>query len=142
MANKHNDGIIRVFSILGHGKGEVDHVSGLAKVAIRRHVNARGVVLDANDCAVFLQEKFGQADTPAYVIQEISVELLTEMRREARLKSYPIMIKGSSRFQVMVFKPNANHFRAANFLCICAQCRIEYGTCSNFLSYELHTGVL
>ena len=52
------------------------------------------------------------------------------------------MIKGSSRFQVMVFKPNANHFRAANFLCICAQCRIEYGTCSNFLSYELRTGVL
>ena len=104
MANKHNDGIIRVFSISGHGKGEVDHVSGLAKVAIRRHVSARGVVLDANDCAVFLQEKFGQADNPAYLIQEISVELLTEMRRAARLKSYPIMIKGSSRFQVMVFK--------------------------------------
>ena len=80
-----------VFSISGHGKGEVDHVSGLTKVAIRRHVGAGGVVLDANDCAVFLQEKFGQADNPAYVIREISVELLTEMRRVARLKSYPLI---------------------------------------------------
>ena len=37
-ANKWNIPLIRVFGIAGHGKGEVDHVWGIVKVAVHREV--------------------------------------------------------------------------------------------------------
>lgn len=42
LADTFNFSIIRIFSVAGHGKGEVDHVGGLAKCAIRRYVGTRG----------------------------------------------------------------------------------------------------
>ena len=36
LAKQHNIRIIRVYGVAGHGKGDSDHVGGLAKVAIRR----------------------------------------------------------------------------------------------------------
>ena len=35
LANQLNRTIIRVFGVANHGKGEVDHVGGLAKVSVR-----------------------------------------------------------------------------------------------------------
>ena len=40
LANKFQVNVIRIFSIAEHGKGEVDHVGGLAKTTLRRAVAA------------------------------------------------------------------------------------------------------
>ena len=40
LADDHNTTVIRIFSVAGHGKGEVDHVGGVAKVKVRREVAA------------------------------------------------------------------------------------------------------
>ena len=134
--------IIRVYSVAGHGKGEVDHVGGLAKCAIRRYVGARGQVLNANDALNYLQHKFGDKSCPQYVIKEITIEELENARAAARLKTYPT-IYGSDNFQVIVFKPNATSFKAAPYLCICETClTTEYGSCELFSTYELRTGQL
>ena len=39
-ANKWNIPVIRVFGIAWNGKGEVDHVGGIVKVAVQREVGA------------------------------------------------------------------------------------------------------
>ena len=41
LGNKFNHAAVRVFGIADHGKGEVDHVSGVAKVAVQQQI-ARG----------------------------------------------------------------------------------------------------
>ena len=43
----------------------------------------------------------------------------------------------SVKFQVTVFKPNSNSFKAANRVCVCGECRISYGSCSLFQEYSL-----
>ena len=47
--------IIRLFSVTGHGKGEVNHVEGLAKSSTRQYVGAGGKVLNATDFKDFLE---------------------------------------------------------------------------------------
>ena len=42
IADKYKVKVIRCYGIPGHGKGEVDHVGGLSKVAVRREVAAGG----------------------------------------------------------------------------------------------------
>ena len=39
LANQYNVNIVRVYGIAEHGKGEVDHVGGLAKTAVRKEVS-------------------------------------------------------------------------------------------------------
>ena len=95
--------IICVFSIAGHGKGEVDHVGGLAKCAIRWYVGTGGKIFNATDWT------------------------------DAQLKKYPTT-DGSYQFHVMVFKPNAESFRAASCLWRCDKCLCDYGNCDLFFS--------
>jgi len=39
LSNNTNKEIICVYGVAGHGKGEVDHVGGIAKVCVRREVH-------------------------------------------------------------------------------------------------------
>ena len=43
----------------------------------------------------------------------------------------------SSQFQVIAFTPNHSYIRTANRLCICQQCKLDYGSCDLFKLYEL-----
>ena len=104
--------IIRLYSVAGHGNGEVDHVGGLAKIAIRRYIGTGGIILDAADCINFLENKFQDKTNPKFHFREICTSLLST-RADACTKTYPT-IEGSTLFQVMVFKPNCKHFRAAH----------------------------
>ena len=63
--------IIRVYGISGHGKGEVDHVGGLAKVAIRREIAAGEMLSTAADMVDCLRRKFGESQSPPYCFKEI-----------------------------------------------------------------------
>ena len=46
-------------------------------------------------------------------------------------------ITGSSTFQVMIFSPFTQNFRASTRICLCNTCIVEYGTCDNFKLYEI-----
>ena len=133
--------IIKLYSVAGHGKGEVDHVGGLAKIAIRRYIGTGGIILDAADCINFLENKFQDKTNPKFHFREICTTSLLSTRADAHTKTYRT-IEGSTLFQVMVFKPNCKHFRAAPHLCVCSDCMRDYGSCSLFDSYELLTGEL
>ena len=133
--------IIRLFSVSSHGKGEVGHVGGLAKVAIIRYIGTGGVVLDAGACADFLENKFGQNTNPKFYVKEINADSLNSARHEAQYQTYTT-IDGSSLFQVMVFKPQNTTFKAAAYICLCESCMKDYGSCSLFTSYQLLTGTL
>ena len=47
-------------------------------------------------------------------------------------------VDGSSSFQVLIFTPNSNTFRASPYLCSCECCiKQKYGSCPLFEEYEL-----
>ena len=54
--------LIRIYSIAGHGKGEVDHVGGLAKVEIRREIAGGQQLSNAEEMINCLEGKFGESD--------------------------------------------------------------------------------
>ena len=72
LSDKYKIEIIRIYNIAGHGKSEVDHVGGLAKVAIWREIGAGAFFADAEDMVVFLQSKFNEKRDPAYWVKEMS----------------------------------------------------------------------
>ena len=133
--------VILLFSVTWHGKGEVDHVGGLAKYSARRYVGIGGKVLNVTDCKDFLETKFAEKPNPKFFLKLIDGDDLADSRAEARLKKY-LTIEGSDSFQVMVFQPNFTIFKAAFHLCICGHWLIDYGSCSPFCSHELWTQIL
>ena len=141
LADKYNRLIIRVFGIPEHGKGEVDHVGGLAKTAIRREIAAGKFFANAESMVAFLREKFEKKECPTYVVKEIDEKVLNIARANSMLKVFKT-VAGSSKFQVILFTPNSCTIKAANRLCICELCKIEYGTCSLFRSFELEVQCL
>ena len=136
ISNKFNKNLICVYGVAGHGKGEVDHVGGLAKVIIRQRVAAGDVFLSSSTMVDYLNDKFKDSTNPEYVVKEIDCSLLEENRAAASLLAHPT-IDGSSTFQVIVFKPNSDHLKAANRICVCQQCQKDYGSCNIFSSYPI-----
>ena len=59
-ANKFNHTVIRVFCIAGHGKGEVDHVGWVAKIAVPQHIVRGELFTSAQEVHEFLKKKFGE----------------------------------------------------------------------------------
>lgn len=136
LANQYNKKLIRIFGIAWHGKGEVDHVGGIAKVSIRQEIAAGEFFSDAGDMVKFSQGKYKDHTSPHYVIKEIDPKQLEVDRATLKLKNFR-GIQGSSKFQVIIFMPNSNTIRAAPHLCICCQCQNEYGSCDLFQPHQL-----
>ena len=124
----------RIWSIAGHGKGEVDHIGGIAKVAIRQEIARGSFFANSDDMVNFLSNKYAEFKDPHYVLKNISINRLMEGRVQDQRNVYKT-IDGSNSFQVLVITPNYASFRAAPHLCICQQCKVEYGSCSNFKEY-------
>ena len=129
--------LIRIYGISGHGKGEVDHVGGIAKVAIRREVAAGKFLNTAAEMVDFLGNKFAEKEHPRYAFQEVTSRNLEQERAAERLYKHNT-IDGSSTFQVLVFTPDATMFRAAPRICTCELCYNKYGSCTLFSDYSLH----
>ena len=104
LADKHNRTVVRVYGIAGHGKGELDHVGGIAKIAIRRGINNGTYMEDSEDMVDFLRDKFQHKEDPTYIIKQIHCKTLETVRAEARAHETET-IDGSSLFHVMVFNP-------------------------------------
>ena len=58
LSNKFNVTLVRIYGVAGHGKGEVDHVGGLANVAIRREISAGQQLSNAEEMINCLEGKF------------------------------------------------------------------------------------
>ena len=136
LSNKLNKTIIRVYGAAGHGKGEVDHVGGLAKVSICHRVAAGEVFTNSSEIIEYLEKKFKDSTKPCYYFKEIDCSVLDQACSEASLQRFPT-ISGSSSFQIVIFKPNCEVFKAANRICMCSQCQVDYGTCKEFSSYQI-----
>lgn len=126
---------MRIFGVPGHGKGEVDHVGGIVKVAIRRSVAAGESYVCSAEMVEFLVEKF-KSSKKNYVIKELSCHELDVTRSQFRSKKFSI-IDGSSRFQCLIFTPDEDSFLASKLICICQQCQNDYGSCDNFDSHTI-----
>ena len=109
--------LVRLYAVEGHGKGEVDHVGGVAKVAVRREVSSGTVFDNSKEIVTFLRDKFSDKESPRNVV-EIEVGLLNERREAARRKVFNT-VDGSSKFHVLLFRPNQTTFKAALRLCVC-----------------------
>lgn len=136
LSNDLNVNIIRIYGIAGHGKGEVDHVGGLAKTAVRKEVARGEFFQNAEELVDFLQEDLVSRDQLTYDVKEIKENELVDLRAECRLKVFETL-DGSSQFQVMLFKPNCKKVHVAERLCVCESCLEQYGTCSSFKEVEL-----
>ena len=80
--------VISVFGIAAHSKGEVDHVGGLTKVAIRRQIAEGEFFENAEDMVYFLTKKYENKIHPSYFVKEIDSKMLEEERSISRLKVY------------------------------------------------------
>ena len=136
LASHYDVNIIHIFGIAEHGKGEVDHVGGLAKTAIRREITAGEFFSDTSHMVMFLKEKF-EVNSTKYFVKETDEQLLQIVRADNNLKDF-ISINGSALFQVILFKPNTAHILAASRLCLCSECKIEYGSCDLFKHYTIN----
>ena len=67
LANNWSVNIIRIYGIAEHGKGEVDHVGGLAKTAVRRVVAEGDFFADSTDIVDFLTEKLQSSEHLQYI---------------------------------------------------------------------------
>eukprot|EP00794_Sanderia_malayensis_P019611 gene19611-21542_t len=137
ISNDTNLKLIRLYGIEGHGKGEVDHVGGIAKVYARDQITRGVIFTNAAGIATSLIKKFGANMKPAYHIKEVEVEELEELRCKRRKKVFKT-VDGSSTFHVLVFKPKESFFLASPRLCICDECKHDYGSCSLFSQHELN----
>ena len=81
--------------------------------------------------AGFLQEKFNDKLNPTYVVKEIKQRNVDLERAEAKFKIFKA-IDGSTKFQVILFTPCSDSIKAANRICICNECELEFGSCDLF----------
>ena len=136
LSNELGSTIVRMYGIAGHGKGEVDHVGGVAKVAVRRQIAGGEVFLRSKNIVEFLRNKFGENTSPSYHIVEIE-EKPSEEERDLDHRKVFSTVDGSSSFHVIIFTPHSTTFRASPRLCLCEKCDKEYGSCELFVEHEL-----
>ena len=137
LSNEEEKMVVRFYGVEGHGKGEVDHVGGIAKVNARDEMTRGTIFENAAQIVSHLVKHFGNHESPQYDIKEITEMELAEERAARRRKVYKT-IDGSSTWQVLVFRPGQSYFLASTRLCICDECSQEYGSCNLFKSFELH----
>lgn len=115
-------------------EGEVDHVGGITKVTIRPDIAGGMFFTDAEDMVCHLSRNYAESQDLKYVFKNINMERLIAARSENKQFKYNA-INGAHAFQVTVFIPNFNFFKAAPYLCIHKDCKTDYGSCPLFKEY-------
>ena len=119
----------------GHGRGEVDHVGGTAKVAVRWEIAAGKLLLDCDYILNFLKDKF-EPTKQTCVFSEITEQKPDIERAQVNQYKY-YTIPGLSKFHVMIVTPKSLSYKASNIICVCSSCQLEYGSYRNFEEYPL-----
>ena len=76
LTNNYNIPVVRMYGIPGHGKGEVDHVGGTAKVTIRKMAARGHSFYNASNIVEALVDWYAGSSSVKYYIKEISPEQL------------------------------------------------------------------
>ena len=84
----------------------------------------------------FLQPKFSEQNNPSYYFKEITCNKLDIEHSTERLLKHKT-IDGPNSFQVMVFTPNSETFKASPRICTCELCISDDGSCSFFEEFQL-----
>ena len=95
---------IRVLGIPEHGESKVSHLGAIAK-SIKRKIATWEFLIHVNDMVTCLKSKFWDNLCPSYCIRQIGEYGLVEKRKLNKLKFFN-NIDGSSKFQVVIFKPH------------------------------------
>ena len=85
----------------GHGKQEVDHVGGIAKMSIRKTVASGLSFSNSEEMVDYIDNKFKDSPSPTYYFKEIDAKKLDKVRTRARANKYETL-QGSNIFQVIV----------------------------------------
>ena len=93
------------------------------------------------DTVDFLNEEFQGKETVEYFFEKIQEEQLNIRPEDYRLKVCRTIIS-SAKYQVMVFTPYQKTIKAATRMCLCDNCKQNYGSCSLFVIYDPVTGQL
>ena len=106
----------------------MDHACGVAKSTIRREI-AGGVFFDAdvNEMVLILERKFGDRQNPKYVFKELLEKDMFEKQMDSRQTVFNT-VDSSTKFQVIVFKPNSPKILTAERICLCELCKVAYGS--------------
>ena len=98
--------ISRIFttrSVSRHGKGEVDHVWGLAKCFAHRYVGTGGKVLNITDCKDFLGTKFAQKPNPKFFLKLIDIDDVANSRGQKQGWKNTWRLKSQTAFKSWFF---------------------------------------
>ena len=71
LANKYNINLSCLYGIAVHGKGEMDHVRGVAKIRIHREIASGNPLQDDTDIIEILKTKFCDKTNSSYNVKEI-----------------------------------------------------------------------
>ena len=82
LANEKEKQVLRVLSNVGHGKGEVYHIGGVAKIFIKRAASNYSFFVKSSEMISYLLDKFAEK---AYVFVEIDSQASAESRVEEAL---------------------------------------------------------
>ena len=131
-ANKFDVVVMCVFGVAEHGKGEVDHVGGLAKTTISRTIASGEIFSTTSVMVEFLKKHFENKDHLVYKVCEILKSDLDDARFEERF----LTIAGSSLFHLGVhvsvillhFRPVSACVTSVNFKMVHAQFQ-DYELC-------------
>ena len=81
LLNEFNTKIIKIFDITQHGKGEVDHIAGIAKAATQRAIVTGDFFHDACEMVEFLNSKYSSNQNPSYKIKKKKKKRLKTIRK-------------------------------------------------------------
>ena len=115
LSNRLNCQVICVFGVANHGKGEVDHVGGLAKVSVRLSVASGETFYCSADMVEYLSENFKDKRHPPHFYKELLQDELDVARAEASLTRFQT-IAGCDNFQVMIFNPHSQTINSFMFV--------------------------
>ena len=134
--NRVNKPILRVYGIAQHGKGEVDHVGGIAKNVLRKAIAEGHFFQNIGQMADYLHNKFSCHTHPEYHVELIDEEDIKAARSSSSKHTYG-RLDGASAYQIVVFTPNSETIKSAPRICICEKCEINYGSCELFTEVKL-----
>ena len=98
--------VICVFGIAEHVKSQVDHVEGIAKVAVHQEIVSGELFTSACKIADFILGMFGEKDQPKYRIYKLKADKHEENRRTNTQRTFKT-VRGSASFHVRILSQNS-----------------------------------
>ena len=148
LANHYDINMICIFGIAENGKGEVDHIGGLTKTAIRREIAAGEFLVMPAIWWCFWRKRlkviqqnilWKKLINNCYKLSELTTSWKTSFQSMALPCSKLFFLNLQLKIQKCSLNTkNTAHVLAASRLYLCSECKIEYGSCDLFKHYTIN----